>query len=267
MSTSNAGRLAGRTALITGATGYLGTFMSRALAREGAHVRVNARRLDAAQALVAEIEAEGGKASPAVFDVRDARAVEAFAGELEARGEALHILINNAAAGRGGTLETASDQDYADAYDIAVVAAQRLMRVLLPALRRGRAELGDAAILNVSSMYGLVSPDLRSYDAPEASNPPFYGAAKAALVQLTRYGACQLGPEGIRCNAIAPGAFPSPATQQSAPDMVERLRARVPLGRIGEGGEIAGPVVFLCSPEASYITGAVLCVDGGWTAW
>ncbi len=260
-------RLAGRTALITGATGYLGTHISRALAREGAHVLVNARRAEAAHALVAEIEAAGGQASPAIFDVRDADGVGAFVAGLERDGMALHILINNAAAGRGGTLRTASDQDYAEAYDIAVVAAQRLMRALLPALRRGRAERGDAAILNVSSMYGLVSPDLRSYDAPEASNPPFYGAAKAALVQLTRYGACELGPEGIRCNAVAPGAFPSPATRQSAPDMVERLRTRVPLGRIGQGEEIAGPVVFLCSPEASYVTGAVLCVDGGWTAW
>lgn len=258
--------LAGRTALVTGAAGHLGQAMCHALAGAGAHVIVNARRAAPCDALVAGIAARGLSAEAALFDVTDAGAVDRF---IAARGAdtPLHILVNNAAQGRGGTLETATDADFAEGYAIAVIAAQRLMRGLLPALRAARRRDGDAAIINIASMYGMVSPDLRNYDSAEGSNPPFYGAAKAGLIQLTRYAACEFAPEGIRCNAIAPGPFPKPQAQRDLPAMVARLEARVPMGRIGQAAEIGGPVVFLASPAASYVTGAVLPVDGGWTAW
>lgn len=258
--------LEGRTALVTGATGYLGRAMCLALAKAGAYVVVNGRNAATCSDFVAELWIQGYAAEGAVFDVTDAKAVEAF---IAKRGvdTPLHILINNAASGRGGTLETATDEDFCSAYDVSVVAAQRLIRCCLPALRTARTLDGDAAILNIASMYGVVSPDLRNYDGPEGSNPPFYGAAKAGLIQLTRYTACQFAPEGIRCNALTPGPFPQPAVQHGMPDMVSRLVSRVPLGRIGQSEEIGGPVVFLTSPAASYVTGAVLPVDGGWTTW
>lgn len=258
--------LSGRKALVTGATGYLGRAMCLALAKAGAHVLVNSRNAAACAAFVAELTAQGHTADSAVFDVTDADAVAAF---IANRGPKtpLHILVNNAASGRGGTLDTATDGDFRAAYDVAVVAAQRLMRGFVPALRAARNRDGDAAILNIASMYGVVSPDLRNYDSADGSNPPFYGAAKAGLIQLTRYAACQFAPEGIRCNALTPGPFPQPAAQRDQPDMVDRLVTRVPLGRIGQAAEIGGPVLFLASPAASYVTGAVLPVDGGWTAW
>lgn len=258
--------LAGRTALVTGATGHLGRAMSGALAKAGAHVLINGRDPGRCAALAAELRAAGYSSEAAAFDVTDPAAVERFVSE---RGSEtpLNVLVNNAAVGRGGTIETSVDQDYVEAFDIAVLAAQRLIRHLLPALRAARARDGDASVVNISSMYGLVSPDLRAYDAPGSSNPPFYGAAKAALVQLTRYAACQFGSEGIRFNAIAPGPFPGPAAQQTLPAMVERLTSRVPLGRIGQPDEMGGPLVFLASPMSSFVTGIVLPVDGGWTAW
>lgn len=258
--------LAGRTALVTGATGYLGRAMCHALAGSGAHVIVNAREAAPCNALVAEITARDLSAEAALFDVNDAGAV---AGYIAARGAdtPLHVLVNNAAQGRGGTLETATDADFVAGYEIAVVAAQRLIRGLLPAFRAARQHDSDAAIVNIASMYGMVSPDLRNYDSPEGSNPPFYGAAKAGLIQLTRYAACEFAAEGIRCNAIAPGPFPKPQAQQDLPAMVARLEERVPMRRIGQAAEIGGPVVFLASPAASFVTGAVLPVDGGWTAW
>ena len=116
-------------------------------------------------------------------------------------------------------------------------------------------------------MYGLVSPDLRVYDSALGSNPPFYGAAKAALLQLTRYAACELAKDKIRVNGLCPGPFPAPAVSDEHPHLLDKLTHKVPLGRVGIASEIAGPAVFLASDAASYVTGATLPVDGGWTAW
>jgi NAD(P)-dependent dehydrogenase (short-subunit alcohol dehydrogenase family) len=112
-------------------------------------------------------------------------------------------------------------------------------------------------------MYGAVSPDRRLYDDPAQQSPFHYGPAKAGLLQLTRHLAGELGAEKIRVNALVPGPFPASA----APKFGQRLAARTMLGRLGQAGEIAGPLLFLASPASSFVTGAALNVDGGWTAW
>src|SRR5690606_32601685 len=98
-------------------------------------------------------------------------------------------------------------------------------------------------------------------------NPPDYGAAKAGLLQLTRYQAVAWAKRNIRVNAVVPGPFPKTFGQGANAEFVERLSQRVPLGRVGNPEEIAGSVVYLCSDAASYVTGTSLVVDGGWTAW
>jgi gluconate 5-dehydrogenase len=116
-------------------------------------------------------------------------------------------------------------------------------------------------------MYGLVGPDPAIYGATGMNSPPAYGPAKAALIQLTRYMACHWGPKGIRVNAIAPGPFPRDEIQQEHPEFAARLAAKTPLGRVGTPNEIAGTAVFLGADASTYVTGACLNVDGGWTAW
>lgn len=126
---------------------------------------------------------------------------------------------------------------------------------------------GKGSIVLFSSMYGAVSPDPRIYNPPMEPNPVEYGMGKAGIVQLTKYLAVHWGTKGIRCNCISPGPFPNKMVENSHPQFIERLSARVPMGRVGQAEEIAGPVHFLLSDDSSYITGQNLFVDGGWTIW
>lgn len=258
-------RLDDKNVLLTGAAGHLGRSMAKALADAGATVWLNGRQRPALEALRDEITARGGQAEVTDFDVTDEHAIDAGISLIEKRSGRLDGIVNNAYSGSTGSLETAGAAEFADAYDVTVTAAVRLATRALPLLRQAGPE--SASIINISSMYGIVSPDPRVYDTPEAVNPPHYGAAKAALLQLTRYMACQFGKDGIRVNAVVPGPFPANAVRESDPDFVARLAAKVPLGRIGRPDELGGPVVFLASKASSYMTGSTLVVDGGWTAW
>ncbi|SFE23493.1 NAD(P)-dependent dehydrogenase, short-chain alcohol dehydrogenase family [Marinobacter sp. DSM 26671] len=257
--------LAGKTALITGATGHLGSAMAEAMAIAGARVLVNGRDPQKCESLSSELRSKGFDSVAAVFDVSDRQAVAEY---FKNKGpDELHVLVNNAYAGGAGSIESASPESFLQSYDVAVVASHYLFQQALPALRRAVDQDGDASVINIASMYGVVSPDQRLYPNAESANPPFYGAAKAALLQWTRYAACEFGKEGIRVNAICPGPFPAKSVQDESPEFIEKLAARVPMGRIGGANEIAGPTVFLASVASSYVNGASLMVDGGWTAW
>lgn len=257
--------LKGKTALVTGATGHLGSAMTCVLAEAGATVLVNSRSQERCAALVKELTNQGLKAEVAAFDVTQERSVIEFAKSVQ--GRAVHILINNAYAGDAGTVESSDAFAYASTFDVTMVAAHRLVKALLPNLRNGVGSGGDASIINLASMYALVSPDQRVYDSPAGTNPPFYGAAKAALLHWTRYAACEFGAEGIRVNAISPGPFPNAQVQEDSPEFVARLSNKVPMNRIGTPKEIRGPILFLASPASSYVTGTNIVVDGGWTCW
>ncbi|MCG7199148.1 SDR family oxidoreductase [Marinobacter pelagius] len=254
-----------RRILVTGATGYLGTAMARGLAEMGATVFVHGRDARRVEEAVASLRERQLDALPAVFDLNDDEAVRNwFAGYGE---HALHGLVNNAYAGGAGAIETATEGDYRDSYEVSVVAAHRLLQLALPSLRAAVSACGSASVVNVGSMYGMVSPDQRVYPGKGAANPPFYGAAKAALLQWTRYAACEFGAEGIRVNAISPGPFPSESVQTANPEFVETLAGKVPMGRIGQADELQGPLSFLMSDASSFVNGANLVVDGGWTCW
>lgn len=251
-------RLDGRTAFISAARGHLGTAMTRALAKAGAHVIVNGRDDAKLAAFEDQLRGEGFSVERAAFDIADMAAVRAFFGNLKR----LDILVNNAVSMQVKSFAALEPADFAATYESAVTAAFVCVRAALPALREAAAS-GEASIVNIASMYGQVAPDGRLYATREGQSPFHYGPAKAALLQLTRHLAAELGPQKIRVNALVPGAFPA----RIDPELGERLAGRTMLGRLGTPAEIAGPLLFLASPASGYMTGAALNIDGGWTAW
>ncbi len=260
-------RLDGRVALVTGAAGYLGKSISNILAEAGAHVILNGRSNKVTE-LVNEINKRGLKASSSIFDVTVAEEVVVAVNQIGTEYGRLDVLVNNAYLGRTGTVETATSEDFSVAYDIAVTAAFRLVQQAKPLLEKAASiNSGGASVLNIASMYGTVSPDPAIYGDSGMNNPPFYGAAKGGLIQLTRYLACHLASLKIRVNSISPGPFPPQEIAEKSPVFFKELCRRNPMGRIGEPDELRGPVLLLASDAGSFITGINLPVDGGWTAW
>jgi NAD(P)-dependent dehydrogenase (short-subunit alcohol dehydrogenase family) len=256
-------RLDGRIAFVSAAPGHLGRAMTRALCAAGAHVIVNARDDAKLKDFEGGLRAEGFSVERAAFDVADTGRVRAFFAALPR----LDILVNNAIAMMPKSFAALEPSDFATTYASSVTAGFESVRASLPALRSAVAASGDASVINIASMYGLVAPDARLYERRESQSPFHYGPAKAALLQLTRHLAAELGPEHIRVNALVPGPFPRPEIQAAAPDFAKALSARTMLGRLGEAHEIAGPLLFLAAKASSFLTGQALTVDGGWTAW
>ena len=238
--------------------------MSWALAENGAKVWLNGRNKEKLNILKNKILSAGYKADVAAFDITDELEVNSFFNNLP--GQKLHVLINNAYAGTGGGTLSATPKDFSLSYDVTVTSAFVCFKAALPLFIAAQNAGEGTSVINVGSMYGSVSPDLRIYGDGVVANPPFYGAAKAGLAQLTRYVACEYAKKGIRANTISPGPFPSSSVKKELPEFVDKLCEKSPMGRVGQRDEIKGAVTFLASDASSYVTGINLPVDGGWTA-
>jgi NAD(P)-dependent dehydrogenase (short-subunit alcohol dehydrogenase family) len=259
-------RLDGKVCLVTGGAGHLGAAMSTALAEAGAHVCILGRKQATLAKLVQQLASRGLWAEAISSDVTMAEDIKSLVADLRKRHGKLDVLVNNAYAGRPGVMSESKARDYVNAIEIAVAAAAELVNAAHELLRSAVQANGDASVINIASIYGIVSPDPRIYGQSGMNNPPHYGAAKAALLQYTRYAAVHLAPEGIRVNAISPGAFPPEPVQQRDPAFTAALTQKVPLGRLGRPEDLAGAALFLASSASRFVTGANLPVDGGWTA-
>lgn len=260
-------RLDGRVAMVTGAGGYLGRSLSAALCEAGAHVVLCGRNREPLETLAAELRAADHKVSIAALDVTNSAEVGEVVDRLGSEHGRLDILVNNAYAGRVGTMASATIEDFESAYRICVTAAFDLIKRARPLLEKSAETTGGASVINIASMYGFVSPDGSIYGDSGKNNPPHYGAAKGGLIQFTRYAACHLAGSRIRVNAISPGPFPPPNVTEGNPAFHAELCRKNPMNRVGRANELKGAILFLASDASSYVTGINLPVDGGWTAW
>jgi gluconate 5-dehydrogenase len=256
--------LKGKTAVVTGGAGYLGSAISETLAELGANLVLASRDQKKCEEKCKRIEEINCGTVRAVGLQVDVLRKDSIAGFLEGVHEhfpTIDILVNNAWSGNKNTWESISDEDWEYDVNMSLNSVFRLTKAFFPDLIATR-----GVILNIASMYGHIGPDYRIYDGKEFANPPSYGAAKAGVIQFTRYLASFLSPHGIRVNALSPGAFPHPPTQMHE-GFMQKLGSKNPMNRIGQPEELKGAVALLCSDAGSYITGQNLCVDGGWAIW
>lgn len=256
--------LEGRTALVVGGAGLLGGEISYALAELGARVFAASRDIDKCRSFVERMSDRFPGAHQAIaVDITDPSSITALLAETGRLADGgLDILVNSGWSGRKNTFESISDQDWNLDIEVCLNGVFRTIKAAAPLLAQRRGN-----IVSIASMYGHVAPDYRMYDSERFANPPSYGAAKAGVIQLTKYLASFLAPQGIRANCISPGPFPFESTQSENPDFVERLKAKNPLNRIGQPPDLKGAAVLLCSDAGAYITGQNICVDGGWAVW
>jgi NAD(P)-dependent dehydrogenase (short-subunit alcohol dehydrogenase family) len=242
--------------------------MAAAFCESGATVLLNGRDPEKLARLADTLSQTGGKAVASAWDVVDEAEVANAIRHIEDTFGRLDVLVNNAAAARTGTIETTTTDEFRSVYEVCVVSAHRLIQGCRELLISGASRSGvTSSIVNVSTMYGSVSPDGRIYGTSGHNSAPSYGAAKAALNQLTRYAACNLAPQKIRVNAISPGPFPHVDLSIMNSDFHKKLCDKTPMGRVATADEIVGPLLFLASNASSYVNGINLAVDGGWTAW
>lgn len=256
--------LEGKVAIVTGGAGHLGSVISEGLAEAGANVVIASRNEGRCKKLAGMLSKKYNiNAMGIAMDIRSVDTVRERMREISHKMGAIDILINNASFGKPGkSIETLSDEDWLEGIEGTIHGVFRCTQAVVPYMEKRK----FGVIINISSMYGIVSPDPRVYGDSGYDNPPNYGAGKAAIIQFTRYTACHLANKGIRVNSISPGAFPSPQVQENQ-WFISNLIKKIPLGRIGQPSDLKGVVVFLASEASSYITGQNIIIDGGWTVW
>lgn len=246
-------RLDGKVVVLTGASSGLGTRFAHVLDAAGARLVLVARRRDRLDVLATELT----DAACVACDLRDAEARATVATAALERFGRIDVLVNNAGVSEPTRALDESPEHFRSTLELNLVAPFALAQDAA----RAMVEQGPGGVIvNVASVYGLAGIGR----VPEAG----YSASKGGLIALTRELAAQWSRKGIRVNALAPGWFPSEMTAEFFADerLLEWMRTMTPLGRAGEEHELDGALLFLASDASSYVTGQVLCIDGGWTA-
>lgn len=265
--------LDGRTALVTGAAGLLGRQFTRALGQAGASIVAADLDMESAEQQAQALREEGMSALGLKADITDPHSVETMVSSAVAEFGRLDILVNSAAmdpkfdpenldAQSANAFETFPLEAWQQAVDVNLTG----MFLACQGAARQMVRQNSGVIINICSTYGLVGPDQRLYerpDGPQQFKPVYYSVTKAGVLGLTRYLATYYAGKPIRVNALTPGGI----FNQHDDVFLKGYSARTVLGRMANQDEMNGAIVFLASDASSYMTGANLVVDGGWTAW
>ena len=243
----------GKTAVVTGGSRGIGLMIARGFVEAGARVYISSRKAEVCDEVAAELS-KSGECVSVPADLSTAEGLDHLAGEVSAREPALHILVNNAGAAWGAPIEEYPASGFDKVLNLNVKAVFELTKRLLPALRKAATADDPARVVNIGSIDGIRVPLLENYA---------YSASKAAVHMLTRHLAHHLVADHVSVNAIAPGPFPSKMTKFMFDAGEDVVAQSVPMGRVGRPDDVAGVAIFLCSRAGSYLTGAVIPVDGG----
>jgi len=254
-------RLNGQTAMITGASGYLGTAMASALAEAGASVVISSRQLERAQQLAALLPSPGGAVHHAVeLDQMNEESISAGFRMAETLTGGIDIFVNNGHEAIGADWKNITAEQFRRQLDNLTGYFLLSRQFRDQVVNRG----SSGSLILVGSMYGVVGSYPQVYDGIGTISPAAYHALKGGIVQLNRHLAVCWAEDRVRVNCLSPGPFPSPAVPEL---LKERLIEKSPMKRLGTPEELKGALIFLASQAGSYMTGHNLIVDGGWTAW
>jgi NAD(P)-dependent dehydrogenase (short-subunit alcohol dehydrogenase family) len=247
-------RLQNKTAVVTGGAHGIGEAIARAFAEAGARVFIADLDARAGEQVAGSIRRAGQSATFLKCDVSRIAQVKRVAKRAATETGRIEILCNNAAylAKNWRSAADASIQEWEKCFAVSLLGAQMFTQAVLPLMRKQR----NGSIINISSVQGLVA----------GRTSAAYTTVKHGLIGLTRSVAFDFGPDNIRCNAICPGAVTTRLSPKAGSELYERQISKTFLGRVGQPREVASAALFLASDESSYVTGAVLPVDGGWTA-
>jgi NAD(P)-dependent dehydrogenase (short-subunit alcohol dehydrogenase family) len=250
--------LDGRVCVVTGGAGLYGRWIAEGLAEHGATVVLGARDVDACEAVVEQLSAQGLRAWAHRLDLAQEASVRAFCDALADRYGKVDVLVNNAVARAGGDFFATDPADFAETHRVNGAGLFLITQLCAQEMVRR----GSGSIVNIASIYGNVGPDFTVYGDSGMTTPVPYAFDKGGMLAFTRYLATYLGRHGVRANAISPGGLHS----GQDPAFVAAYEERTPLRRMAGPQDIKGPVVFLASDASAYVTGTNLAVDGGWTA-
>lgn len=250
--------LTGRVALITGGTGHLGSAMARALAEAGATVVLASR--DAGRARAAAAALPGGPHHGVALDHMDPAALEGGFADAVALAGRIDVLVNNGHEAEPNDWSTVTPEQFTRHLANATGYFQLARLVRNHAVERS----APASIVLLGSMYGQVASYPDAYEGIGPASPVAYHTLKGGIIHMARHLAAYWAADGVRVNCLSPGPFPS---DKAPAAMVERLRTKLPMKRMGQPHELKGAIVFLASDASSFLTGQNLTIDGGWTAW
>ena len=248
--------LSNKVVVVSGASSGLGMQMARGFAAQGADLAIMARRMDKLEDLASELQAAGRKCLAVKCDVTDSAIVDEAAAAVEKEFGRVDVLVNCAGSAKNAGVLTMTNEEWDFTIDTDLTSVFYVTRAFANIMKKNN----NGRIINIASMYGMVGNT--------AIDTVAYHASKGGVVNFTRAVAAELAKYSITCNAICPGYFETELTTDvlNTDEFSAYMKATVPLGRYGREGELNAGAIFLASDEAAYVTGAILPIDGGYTA-